>query len=322
MAVKVQYPGVGEAIEADLANAELLGTMLAQGFGGLDPARWSPRSRPRITEELDYALEADNQQAFADFYRGHPFIHVPAVLPTLLDAPGADHRAGVGAPWARAARPGTRTSATSPARRSSASCSAASTGCHAFNGDPHPGNYLFHPGGQVTFLDFGLVKHFSDDRAVDVRARWSRAAAVDHDAAAFRRDRRGRRPAAPRRAGRRPRRSATTSPTSTSPCATTDADDLDPRVRQPRSCATRSTAPARSPSTPTVPPGVRVHPAHQPRAVRACSASSARPATTGASPRSCGRSRAPSVDRLGRAEADWLAGRAASESLWLSPPAT
>ena len=35
---------------------------------------------------------------------------------------------------------------------------------HAFNGDPHPGNYLFRPGGQVTFLDFGLVKRFTDDR--------------------------------------------------------------------------------------------------------------------------------------------------------------
>ena len=32
---------------------------------------------------------------------------------------------------------------------------------HAFNGDPHPGNYLFRSGGRVTFLDFGLVKHFT-----------------------------------------------------------------------------------------------------------------------------------------------------------------
>src|SRR5690606_26216767 len=30
-----------------------------------------------------------------------------------------------------------------------------------FNGDPHPGNYLFEPGGRVTFLDYGLVKHFT-----------------------------------------------------------------------------------------------------------------------------------------------------------------
>jgi hypothetical protein len=34
---------------------------------------------------------------------------------------------------------------------------------HAFNGDPHPGNYLFHGGGRVTFLDFGLVKHFTEE---------------------------------------------------------------------------------------------------------------------------------------------------------------
>ena len=34
---------------------------------------------------------------------------------------------------------------------------------HAFNGDPHPGNYLFRPGGQVTFLDFGLVKYFTPE---------------------------------------------------------------------------------------------------------------------------------------------------------------
>jgi hypothetical protein len=32
---------------------------------------------------------------------------------------------------------------------------------HAFNGDPHPGNYLFHGRGRVSFLDFGLTKHFS-----------------------------------------------------------------------------------------------------------------------------------------------------------------
>jgi hypothetical protein len=32
----------------------------------------------------------------------------------------------------------------------------------AFNGDPHPGNYLFHADGAVTFLDFGCVKYFSE----------------------------------------------------------------------------------------------------------------------------------------------------------------
>ena len=37
VAVKVQYPGVDEAIESDLANTNLLGMVMQQGFRGLDP---------------------------------------------------------------------------------------------------------------------------------------------------------------------------------------------------------------------------------------------------------------------------------------------
>ena len=80
VAVKVQYPGVADAIRADLANADLLGSMMSQLFKGLDPAPMVAEIQARIGEELDYRVEAANQQAFADFYDGHPFIHVPAVV--------------------------------------------------------------------------------------------------------------------------------------------------------------------------------------------------------------------------------------------------
>ena len=55
----------------------------------------------------------------------------------------------------------------------------------AFNGDPHPGNYLFAPGGQVTFLDFGLVKRFTPE---DTAALFAivRSAVIEPDAAALR----------------------------------------------------------------------------------------------------------------------------------------
>ena len=56
----------------------------------------------------------------------------------------------------------------------------------AFNGDPHPGNYLFSPGGRVTFLDFGLVKHF-EPHDVDVMEHMIRAIVVDRDIGAYRR---------------------------------------------------------------------------------------------------------------------------------------
>jgi hypothetical protein len=54
-----------------------------------------------------------------------------------------------------------------------------------FNGDPHPGNYRFHDDGTVTFLDFGLVKHFTEDEMTTF-ASMVRAAAVDRDDARFR----------------------------------------------------------------------------------------------------------------------------------------
>ena len=55
----------------------------------------------------------------------------------------------------------------------------------AFNGDPHPGNYLFHRGGKVTFLDFGLVRHFTPAELQPLLA-MARTICVEHDPEAFR----------------------------------------------------------------------------------------------------------------------------------------
>ena len=56
----------------------------------------------------------------------------------------------------------------------------------AFNGDPHPGNYLFEPGGKVTFLDYGLVKRFTGDE-LQPFADMIDAMVIDRDIAEFRR---------------------------------------------------------------------------------------------------------------------------------------
>ncbi len=184
VAVKVQYPGVGEAIAADLANTDLLGTLLKQGFSGLDPADMVAEIRERVTEELDYHHEAANQQRFAAFYRGHPFIHVPEVLPSLSTARVLTCELAVGAPWPDVLGWDQR-------QRDLAGEALfrfvfrSLYRMHAFNGDPHPGNYLFHGDGRVTFLDFGLVRYFNRAE-IDVFASMVKAAAVDHDATAFR----------------------------------------------------------------------------------------------------------------------------------------
>jgi predicted unusual protein kinase regulating ubiquinone biosynthesis (AarF/ABC1/UbiB family) len=159
--------------------------LLKQGFSGLDPSDMVAEIRERISEELDYRSEAANQQRFAAFYRGHPFIHVPAVLPELSTARILTSELVVGAPWREVL-------AWSQEERNLAGEALfrfvfrSLYRMRAFNGDPHPGNYLFHGGGRISFLDFGLVRYFSAEE-LRVFETMVRTAAVEHDAAAFRR---------------------------------------------------------------------------------------------------------------------------------------
>jgi len=185
VAVKVQYPGVDEAIVSDLRNADMLGMLLQQGFGGLDPTEMVDEIKIRLAEEVDYAREAANQQLFVDYYRGHPFIKIPEVVHALSTRRVLTTELATGFTWSELLTRG-------QAERDRAGeviFRFVFRGLYrlgAFNGDPHPGNYLFHDDGTVTFLDFGLVKHFSSDELATFGA-MVKAAAIDHDDAAFRR---------------------------------------------------------------------------------------------------------------------------------------
>ena len=61
VAVKVQYPGIAETIEADLGNVALLRRMLKISAPSQDVDALLAELRERITEELDYRREASNQ---------------------------------------------------------------------------------------------------------------------------------------------------------------------------------------------------------------------------------------------------------------------
>ena len=185
VAVKVQYPGIAETIEADLGNVALLRRMLRVIAPSQDVGALLAELRERVAEELDYRVEARNQQMFADFYSGHPTIHVPRVVAELSTrrvlaselSDGTRFAEVTG--WAQAERDLAAETIYRFVFRSLYQA-------HAFNGDPHPGNYLFHGGGKVTFLDFGLVKTFTRDELRPL-ANMVRCLCVDNDPEAFRR---------------------------------------------------------------------------------------------------------------------------------------
>ena len=169
VAVKIQYPGVEQAMRADLKNGELLATFLqlsrtvVPGFNRMNMRVIAKEISERITEELDYQMEAANQAEFADCYRGHPFIHVPDVIPELSTRRILTQDLAEGMRWSQAL------SATKELRDCWGEIiwrffvgSLRRLGL--FNADPHPGNYLFHADGTMTFLDFGCTKRYTPEQ--------------------------------------------------------------------------------------------------------------------------------------------------------------
>ncbi len=187
LVVKVQYPGVAEAIEADLANSALISlvvTLVQRALGGLVPkvdARAVVEEiRDRIGEELDYRIEAENQAMFAELWAGEPRINVPAVVPELSAERVLTMEYVDAMRWSAAVQQPVELR-----NRWGEAIALFVFGSlyrhHVFNADPHPGNYLFHEDGTVTFLDFGCVKRFDAERVRLMRALADAARTGDDD---------------------------------------------------------------------------------------------------------------------------------------------
>src|SRR5258706_8816134 len=138
------------------------GRVAAAAFKGLDTRSLIDELGERLREEVDYLQEAENQELFARYYEDHPVIHVPHVVTELSTARVLTSELVAGAPFDEVLTWNQR-ERDMAAETINRFVSRSLYRLHAVNGDPHPGNYLFHGRGRVTFLDFGLTKHFTDE---------------------------------------------------------------------------------------------------------------------------------------------------------------
>jgi predicted unusual protein kinase regulating ubiquinone biosynthesis (AarF/ABC1/UbiB family) len=171
VAVKVQYPGVAEAIGADLANTELLTTLLKLAQSTLprmpqvDARSLAAELGARLTEELDYAQERRNIDEFAAIYANDPAIRIPRTFPALSTDRVLTMERSDGLSWTEAlhAAPPLRDAWGEAINRFFFQ----SIYRHGlFHADPHPGNYVFHEDGTVTILDFGCVNRFDAETLI------------------------------------------------------------------------------------------------------------------------------------------------------------
>jgi predicted unusual protein kinase regulating ubiquinone biosynthesis (AarF/ABC1/UbiB family) len=157
VAVKVQYPGVGAAVRADMQNLGIILRLMKRIAPGLDVKATADEIRVRIVEELDYELEAHNQRSLARIFKGHPFIVVPGVVTSLSRERVlvSEYVHGDGFDTLKTADQATRDRAGEIIFRFYFGCMYRH---RQFSGDPHPGNFLMLGDGRMAFLDFGLFK--------------------------------------------------------------------------------------------------------------------------------------------------------------------
>lgn len=171
VAVKIQHAGIEEAVESDLRNVGMLeGVVNLAGPKGLKAKAIFDEVLFRFRQELDYEVEAKNQLFFKQLHAGDPLIHIPDVhsshttrrvlTSSWVDGHSLDEAAQMPLP--------TRESFAKALWRFVFRGNLVGG---AFNADPHPGNYLFHEDGSVTFIDFGCVQPIPDEiRRPAVRA--------------------------------------------------------------------------------------------------------------------------------------------------------
>lgn len=160
--IKVQYPGVAEAVETDLRNMNMLLPLVKRLAPSLDGKALAAELRERIGEELDYEIEAQNQRRIERTFRGHPFIRVPRVH-TELSARRvlvSDFVEGIGFEQIKKLPEAERDRYGEIVYRFFFELLHKERFC---SGDPHPGNYMLCPDGAVCFLDFGLMKVVSKE---------------------------------------------------------------------------------------------------------------------------------------------------------------
>ncbi len=155
VAVKVQYPGAGDALRADLAQITRLGRTFGGMLPGIDVKPILDELNERLVEELDYRLEAEAQDAFAMAYDDDPEFAVPQVVQ------GAEHVIVSewmdGRPLADVIVTGTREERDRTGLLYVRFLFSGPARVGLLHADPHPGNYRITPDGRLGVLDYGAA---------------------------------------------------------------------------------------------------------------------------------------------------------------------
>ncbi len=174
LAVKVQYPGVAEALAGDLASDGFARRLAGSELGRELSTEAIARLRTAILGEVDYVAEAAALERCRAAWQGDPVIRVPSVVPALSTRRVLTMTRAGGLPLTELAHD-------DPALRAAVAVAivrfawGTPLGHGFFNADPNPGNYLIEKlddGVHVWFLDFGCTVDLDEAAAAGDRELW------------------------------------------------------------------------------------------------------------------------------------------------------
>ncbi|MEU9387393.1 AarF/ABC1/UbiB kinase family protein [Streptomyces sp. NPDC048279] len=162
VAVKVQYPGAGEALLSDLGQLSRFARLLGPLIPGMDIKPLIAELRDRVSEELDYALEAQAQSAHAEEFADDPDVVVPAVVHQCDQVLVTEWIDGI--PLSEIISEGTQEQRDRAGQLLARFLFSGPARTGLLHADPHPGNFRLLPGGPedeeewlLGVLDFGTV---------------------------------------------------------------------------------------------------------------------------------------------------------------------
>ncbi len=162
VAVKVQYPGAGEALLSDLNQLSRFSRLLGPLIPGMDIKPLLAELKDRVSEELDYDLEAQAQQAHAEEFTDDPDVVVPQVVHQSDQVLVTEWIDGI--PMSEIIADGTQEQRDRAGQLLARFLFSGPARTGLLHADPHPGNFRLLPGGpegeddwRLGVLDFGTV---------------------------------------------------------------------------------------------------------------------------------------------------------------------
>jgi predicted unusual protein kinase regulating ubiquinone biosynthesis (AarF/ABC1/UbiB family) len=155
VAVKIQYPGAGPALMADFNQLSRFAKVFAMISPGLDVKPLLTELKARVSEELDYTLEAAAQRQFVAAYEADPDIVAPRVVASAPKVIVSEWLEGT--PLSKIIVSGTQEQRNRAGRLLALLHFSAPQRCQLLHADPHPGNFRLLDDGRIGVLDFGAM---------------------------------------------------------------------------------------------------------------------------------------------------------------------